>query len=273
MVDAAKKGHAAALGDCSGAFYQAPLDPEGNQEKVYIEPPQEAGLGPDVVWEAVSAFPGLKGSPKAWDTHSSIVLTDQMGMDQSRYDACVFHRIKGECDQKAGRHIDDFLITGPKDQVEEFLSEAKVKLNMQDAVRLYKNGDEGRLLAMNLRKVEGGYALQCSLNLITDMAEMMGLANAKYSKVPETIGAKKQPDDDEELVSRNASLYKSCVGKAMYVSHHRPDVQHAVNKLSKHMKKPTQCMFLEVEGTRALLDGHVRRLLGARSAEGPSGCG
>eukprot|EP00959_Pyramimonas_sp_CCMP1952_P267648 5596099-Pyramimonas_sp.AAC.1 len=78
LVDAAKKGHVAAIGDCSGAFYQALLDPDGNQEKVYIEPPPEAGLGPDVVWEAVSAFPGLKGSPEAWETRSSGVLTDEM---------------------------------------------------------------------------------------------------------------------------------------------------------------------------------------------------
>ena len=65
LLDAAKKGNVAAIGDCSGAFYQAPLDPTGENEKVYIEPPPEAGLGPDVVWEAVSAFPGLKGAPKA----------------------------------------------------------------------------------------------------------------------------------------------------------------------------------------------------------------
>ena len=29
LVDAARKGHVAAIGDCSGAFYQAPLDPDG----------------------------------------------------------------------------------------------------------------------------------------------------------------------------------------------------------------------------------------------------
>ena len=31
---------------------------------------------------------------------------------------------------------------------------------MQDAVRLYKTGDEGRLLAINIRKLETGHSLQ-----------------------------------------------------------------------------------------------------------------
>ena len=41
LVDAAQKGHVAAIGDCSGAFYRAPLDPEGGQE-VCVEPPPGA---------------------------------------------------------------------------------------------------------------------------------------------------------------------------------------------------------------------------------------
>ena len=52
--------------------------------------------------------------------------------------------------REAGRHINDFLVTGPEPNVERFLEQARGKLNMQDAVRLYKTGDEGRLLAMNL---------------------------------------------------------------------------------------------------------------------------
>eukprot|EP00959_Pyramimonas_sp_CCMP1952_P398663 8353684-Pyramimonas_sp.AAC.1 len=97
-----------------------------------------------MVWEAVSVFPGLKGSPKAWDAHSSKLRTEDMQMKQSHYDGCIFFKIEGDFDQKAGRHIDDFLITGPMEQVNSFLEEAKAKLNMQDAVELVEDGDEGR---------------------------------------------------------------------------------------------------------------------------------
>ena len=74
-------------------------------------------------------------------------------MKQSQYDVCLFYRFEPSqerIEKKAGRHIDDFLVTGPEPNVERFLEQARGKLNMQDAVRLYKTGDEGRLLAVNL---------------------------------------------------------------------------------------------------------------------------
>ena len=66
LVEAALKGHVAAIGDCSGAFYQSLLNPNGTESQVWIEPLPETDLAPNYVWEAVSAFPGLKGAPRAW---------------------------------------------------------------------------------------------------------------------------------------------------------------------------------------------------------------
>ena len=53
LVEAALKGHVAALGDCSGASYQSLLNPDGTESQVWIESPPEAELGPDYIWEAV----------------------------------------------------------------------------------------------------------------------------------------------------------------------------------------------------------------------------
>ena len=51
------------------------LEPQRTESKVWIEPPPEADLGPDYLWEAVSAFLGPKGAPRAWDTFGAKVLT------------------------------------------------------------------------------------------------------------------------------------------------------------------------------------------------------
>ena len=62
-----------------------------------------------------------------------------MEMEQSRYDSCLFYRFeprRAHIEEKAGRHIDDFLVTGLEPNVERFLAQARDKLNMQDAVRL-----------------------------------------------------------------------------------------------------------------------------------------
>ena len=103
------------------------LNPDGTESQVWIEPPPEAELGPDYIWEAVSAFPGLKGAPRAWDTYSAKVLTSSMQMEQSQYDGCLFYRFepsRERIEEKAGRHIDDFLVTGPEPNVERFLEQA-----------------------------------------------------------------------------------------------------------------------------------------------------
>ena len=110
---------------------------------------------------------------------------------------------------------------------------------MQDAVRLYKTGDEGRLLAMNLRKLDSGYSLQGKPLLIHRIATALGMENAKTSPIPETINEKAQDGDEESLTPSEARNFRTCVGKAMYLSHHRPDIQHSVNTLSRSMRNPT----------------------------------
>ena len=69
-----------------------------------------------------------------------------------KYDGFFFYRLGPLGEEEAGRHIDDFLLTGPEQE--------RYKLNMPDAVRLYGTGDQGRLLAMNFRKLETLYSLQ-----------------------------------------------------------------------------------------------------------------
>ena len=110
---------------------------------------------------------------------------------------------------------------------------------MQDAARFYKSGDEGRLLAMNLRKLEKGYSLQGKPFLIRGIATSLGMENAKTSLIPESISQKPQDDDDQPLTPSDARTFKTCVGKAMYLSHHRPDIQHSVNTISRSMRNPT----------------------------------
>ena len=65
LVDAALKGHVAAIGDCSGAFYQSLLNPDGTENRVCIDPPPEAELGPNYIWEAVVSIPRSQGSTES----------------------------------------------------------------------------------------------------------------------------------------------------------------------------------------------------------------
>ena len=196
-----------------------------------IDTALEAELGPNYIWEAVLAFPDLKGEPKTWDTCNANVITNSVQMEQLRYDGCLFYRFKPsqeQVEQKARRHINDFMVTGPETNVERFLVQTQGNLNLQDAVRLHKTSDEGRLLAMNLRKLENGYALKDKPFLIHEIATALEMENAKTSLFPESISQKTQDNDDQPPTPSIARIFKTCAGKAMYISHHRPDIQHSV---------------------------------------------
>ena len=87
MVHTGVRRHVVALGDNSGAFYQAPL----KEERIFLEPPPEAQVPLDSVWETLCAFPGPKGAPKAWEEHSAQEM-EKLGTTRGRYDGCMFQR-------------------------------------------------------------------------------------------------------------------------------------------------------------------------------------
>ena len=111
-----------AAGDAEAAFLQAPL-----LEEVYVEPPPEAGEPRDVVYRALKALPGLRGSPVAWGAYATSVLTKTHEMEQSQVDPCLYHRPpcaeKGTHHLWALRHLDDFLFVGHAAEVRALTTE------------------------------------------------------------------------------------------------------------------------------------------------------
>ena len=189
-----------ALGDCSGAFYQAPL----LEEDIFLWAPLEAELPEGMCWQALCAFPGLKGAPRAWEEHSAKEL-EKLGLDRSRYDGCLF--VKMSDGIKAGRHADDFITTGPEQQLEKLLADLGEKLKLRDVVRLYKPGDEGTFLSMLVRRVQGGFTIQGKESLIDDVLVDLGLEHAAPTLLPETKQETKQ-HGDAELLSMEEQLKK-----------------------------------------------------------------
>ena len=128
---------------------------------------------------------------------------------------------------------------GPEPNVERLLAQAQGKLNLQDIVRLYKTDDEGRLSAMNLRKLEKGYELQNKPFLIREIAADLEMENAKTSLTPESISQKPQDDDDQLTTTSDTRIFRTHVDTAKYHIYHRPDIQHSVDTLSRSMRNPT----------------------------------
>eukprot|EP00959_Pyramimonas_sp_CCMP1952_P413591 8666180-Pyramimonas_sp.AAC.1 len=104
-----------------------------------MEPPPEAEVPAGHVREALRAFPGLKGAPKAWGDHSANTM-EELVMVRDHYDGRVFMKLSNR--MRAGRHADDLLITGPSDEVDKLLEAMGERRKLSDAVKPTKDGDQ-----------------------------------------------------------------------------------------------------------------------------------
>ena len=100
------------FGDCTDAFLQSDL-----LEEIYVEPPVEAQEPANVVWRLHKALPGLKGGPVAWGARIDGILGGSpLDFRRSLVDPCLWtHSTTGV---RIGRHMDDFIMTGPFDAVQ-----------------------------------------------------------------------------------------------------------------------------------------------------------
>ena len=147
------------------------------------------------------------------------------------------------------------MVIRPEPNVERFLAQAQGKFNLQDKVRLYRTGDEGRLSAMNLRKLEKGYELQDKPFFIQEIAADLEMENAKTSLIPEPFSQKPQDDDDQLPTPRDTRILRTYVDKAMYLNHQRPDIQHSVNTLLRSVRNPTMTTIQKLKKLTSYLLG------------------
>ncbi|CAK0901824.1 unnamed protein product, partial [Prorocentrum cordatum] len=154
-------------------------------------------------------------------------------MVRGRHDGCLFMKLSNK--MKAGRHVDVFLITGPRDEVDKLLEVMGKRLKLSDVVKITKNGDQATFLSMQVEKVEDGYTIGGKTSLIDDVLKELGLESAKLAVLPETKNEVNMKHDEVKLDAAGPSRYRACVGKLLQLASHRPDIQRGVGVLSRGM--------------------------------------
>ena len=121
---------------------------------------------------------------------------------------------------------------------------------MQDADCLYKTGDEGRLLAMNIRKLENGYSLQSNPLLIQGIVRTLGTKNAKAS--PHTRNHQRQSTGRRRGITndgRSTNLRDVCWQSNVHQSSSstRSAQREHTHQISEESGRQVQC-----EGSRSV---------------------
>ena len=138
------------FGDYTDAFLQSDL-----LEEIYVEPPAEAQEPADVVWRPHKALPGLKGGPVVWRARIDGILGGSpLDFRRSLVDPCLW--TNSTTGVRIGRHMDDFIMTGPFDAVQAVMKHLERVAKLKIVGVLHQLGKQTRFLGSFINRVRGG---------------------------------------------------------------------------------------------------------------------
>ena len=187
--------------------------------------PPELDLSRNKVLALKKAIYGLCQASFRWWLKLCDTLRE-LGFRQSELDPCVFYRDS----LILGFHVDDFLITGKKDEEEAAFRETSKFFTMRD------EGQVTSYLGISYEQIGDNMFIQMSSyidELLTDFEMSDCKPVSKLPYVPDGAAVSGEPFDD---VSRYASL----VGALSYLAQMmRPDIMLTVRLLAQIMNKPS----------------------------------
>ena len=81
-------------------------------------------------------------------------------------------------------HVDDFFLTGPREERKRILEKLGEIFEMKVTVDLDKDGDHGTLIGRRLIKTEQGFAIETSAEQTKEVVKELGLETAKPASSP-----------------------------------------------------------------------------------------
>ena len=103
--------------------------------------------------------------------------------------------------------------------------------------------------------MQDGFIIRPDDSHITELVKLTGVGSKKDKKTPTTSEFNKLSKEDEELGGDDVKLFRSCVGKLLYLSPDRPDIQYVTQGLAGFMKTPTKRAWSFVRHLVSYLQG------------------
>ncbi|CAL1392356.1 unnamed protein product [Linum trigynum] len=216
--------------DVNNAFLHGDLD-----EEVYMKMPEGFGQPNDTrVCRLKRSLYGLKQASRNWHAKFTSSLL-QLGFKQSKFDYSLFIAHKGSTFVAALIYVDDVVLTGNNEQ---FISLVKQRLDNDFSIK-----DLGPLkffLGIEVARSPNGIVLSQRKYAI-DILEDSGLANGRPSAFPmeqhHQLGMANTPS------SADPGQYRRLIGRLLYLTVTRPDLQYSVNFLCQFVADPKQEHF------------------------------
>ena len=265
--------------DASNAFLHVPVD---SSLCLFVEAPEEwqTKHDPDKkqVWQLQRWLYGMRGAPQAWIEWMAAILQG-IGFERSIVEPCFFRKGGFAASEDAG--ISDssgvcdslMLIELHMDDIHGVCADANAIFKEKVQVKCegpFGEGDAFVHLKRSRRlRQEGVYVKPCSL-YADRVLELLDLATAKPTETPAVSIIDNKEVEEKPLDSEQASVYRTCVGKLLYLSLDRQDIAFATKELARGLKAPTKRQWTRLKR----LARYVRGTVGAEifiSSQGDPG--
>ena len=95
-----------------------------------------------------------------------------------------------------------------------------------------------RLSGWGITKVRGGFSIHTNDQIIEEILELLSLQQARGVWRP-SERIKTRQTEPELLHGANRRIYRQAVGKLLFLSHFRADIQYAVGRCSRKVQAPS----------------------------------
>ena len=186
------------------------------------------------------ALYGLRAPPKLWNEFLTEILLSA-GWEQSLVDAGVF--FKGSSALLV--HVDDIIVSGECSDVNKIFALLRDKLLLKEQPSLMREGETTVMLGRTIRRCNGGrFTIEGDCKLIDLSVDELGLANAKSVVTPSTA---ESTEEGVPLEAKDHEAYRRHVGRLLYISADRVDVQFVAKTLARKLSSPTSLDWLSLK--------------------------
>jgi len=230
--------------DVNNAFLQGDLT-----EEVYMKlPPGFSHREKSCVCKLNKSIYGLKQASRQWFSKFSTTLI-QKGFRQSISDYSLFSYNYDQTSIFVLVHVDDIIITGNNES-----AISKIKQFLAQSFFIKDLGNLGYFLGIEVSRSKKGIFL-CQRKYTLDILSDSGMSGCRPTNFPMEQHLRLRPNEGTPL--SDPTVYRRLVGRLLYLTVTRPDIQYAVNSLSQFMQSPCSSHFDAATRVLRYLKGSV----------------